>query len=56
MKLRRLMAIGMTVALTATMFSGVSVYAENSDPEPFKSDFRGILQIQTQPGFPFTTT
>ena len=26
MKLRRLMAIGMTVALTATMFSGVSVY------------------------------
>ena len=39
MKLRRLMAIGMTVALTATMFSGVSVYAENSDPEPFKIGF-----------------
>ena len=39
MKLRRFMAIGMTVALTATMFSGVSVYAESSDPEPFKIGF-----------------
>ena len=29
MKLRRLVAIGMTVALSATMFSGVSVYADN---------------------------
>ena len=29
----------MTVALTATMFSGVSVYAESSDPEPFKIGF-----------------
>ena len=39
MKLRRLVAIGMTVALSATMFSGVSVYADNSDPEPFKIGF-----------------
>lgn len=39
MKLRRLVAIGMTVALFATMFSGVSVYADNSDPEPFKIGF-----------------
>ena len=39
MKLRRLVAIGMTVALSGTMFSGVSVYADNSDPEPFKIGF-----------------
>lgn len=39
MKLRRLVAIGMTVALSATMLSGVSVYADNSDPEPFKIGF-----------------
>ena len=54
MKLRRIMAVGMTVALTATMFSGVNVYAKEADPEPFKIGFPWIQQTQIQHGFLFT--
>lgn len=39
MNLRKFTACAMTVAMTASLFAGVSVHAENADPEPFTIGF-----------------
>ena len=56
MKLRRLVAIGMTVALSATMISGSVYMLIIQIRNRLKLDFRGIPQIQTRHGSLFTTT
>ena len=52
MKLRRIMAVGMTVALTATMFSGVKMCIrdrlytqEQKHPRTFEITFWGVLLL-----------